>query len=348
MRHKCLAIFIFTILGLTITTFISLLEFKAFFQPKTLIKVLDQSNVYENLPKLVENLYGQNKSENLQTKVLVLGIIKSIDPKVVQTQVEKNIPPFFSYLNNQTNTLDVTFDLKGFKTTLEKKLPNILSQEMIKLPTCASGIEMSVSENNGLPSCLPQGTTPTQIQQGTQGSSYTDEIMANIPDTYNLRDLKNVDQKLANLKLIFKIINITYWVSIILSLIMIGLLVLLGRSWWPSILRWVGWGLLLPAGSILILNVFSKALPQIFTGQIANGLDPEIVKFINPMIEAINANSMQLSFIYGGILAGIGLVLIILSYALPHPPEPKPPVKQSPSSPTPTTPNPQATPSPTK
>ncbi|MDZ7586158.1 MAG: hypothetical protein U0946_00245 [Patescibacteria group bacterium] len=327
MRHKCLAAFIVLILYFSITTFVCLVEFKILTKPKTITTTLAESGIYENLPKFIEQLYVKDKKTDLQTKILITGLIKSINPQVIKAEIEKNSESFLNYLNGKTTTPNVTFDLQDLKSNLKNNLPGILTKEMVNLPACAPGIEPNPSGNSGLPECIPQGTTPEQMQQAMQTSNYVDEIVKEIPDTYSLGQIKNIDKTFANIKLAFKILNIAYYASIIISLILLGCLALLGRAWWPSIPRWIGVSLILPSGSLLLLNLLSKALPQILSGQIYKGFDPEIVKFINPVIESVNNNTLEISFIYSGVIFAVGLILIVLSYVLPHPPEPKLPAK---------------------
>lgn len=300
MRHQCLAAFIVFVLYLTISTFLGLVEIKTLTHPETITKTLNEANFYQNLPKLIEDNLVNNPKNDPQTKALLTGIMQSIDPKTVKTEVEKNASPFFDYLLGRTPILNVSFDLRDFKQNLKTKLPDILSQE-----------------------------------QNIQNANSTDELLKTIPDTYNLSQVKDIDKTFANAKLAFKILNILYLASIILSLILIGLLALLGRGYWPSIPRWIGLSLILPAGSFLIFDLFAKALPQILMGQYSKGIDPEIVKLINPLILSLSKNTLTISFLYSGIFFGLGFVLILLSYILPHPPEPKPVAK---------TPSPQPSP----
>jgi len=277
MRHKCLASFIVFILYFSISGLIMFAEVKDLAKAKTLIKVLAQSGIYEKLPQYAETLV--NSQNDPQTKTLTLGIAQSIDPKFIQSEIEKNAEPFLAYLNGKQNLPNISFDLRSFKVKLQSKLPRDSSSQI---------------------------------------------FITQIPDTYGLAQIKNPDQIFGRAKLTFKVINYGYLVSLIVSILMIIFLVLLGLSWWPAILRWVGWGIFLPAFSMLVFTFISLAIPKILLGKYGTNLDPEIIKMINPVIEALNNATKTISLLYSGIISGLGFVLLFLSYILPHPPEPKP------------------------
>lgn len=322
VRHKCLASLIVFILFFTITTFICLLEFKILFQPQTIITAIDKSNIFENSSKIVEAIFDQDQKADLQTKIFIKGVVASIDPNVAKAEVEKNLVPLFDYFSNKTTTPNVNFDLSLLKTNLKNNLPKILSQELVNLPNCAPGIESNPKGASGLPECLPAGTTPAQLEESMKTSNYIDDLVKEIPDSYSLTENQNTLNSLNDFKKALNILNIAYLASIILSLILIGCLALLGRSYWPSILRWTGLSLVLPAGSIFLLNIASKFMPKILSDQMSQTINPEILDLVNPFFTSVNNYLLQITIYYSAVIFGIGLILIILSYALPHRPDP--------------------------
>ncbi|MCL5407279.1 MAG: hypothetical protein M1429_02175 [Patescibacteria group bacterium] len=339
MRHKCLAVFLVSILYFSISGLIMFAEVKDLAKASTLVKVLAQSGIYNKLPQYAQTL--TSTQDNPQSKALTQGIAQAIDPKFIQSEIEKNAGPFLAYLNGQQNVPNIGFDLRPFKAKLRTILPDIMLDEIKNLPPCSSSIETQTNE--AMPTCLPQGASSDQLQAQLSKANSTQDLINQIPDTYGLQQIKNPDQVFGRAKLAFKIINYGYWISLIVSVLMIIFLILLGLSWWPSILRWVGWGLFLPAASMLLFTFISLALPKILLGKYGSNLDPQIIQLTNPVIEALNQTTKTISLLYSGIITGIGFVLLILSYVLPHPPEPKPPVKQvQPQSP------PASTPAPTK
>lgn len=335
MRHKCLASFLVLCLYLAIILLIGFAEFKALVNPNTLLQTFRQSGIYENLPKYVEYTTLTSKDAKEDSKILISTIVKSINPEDIQKEVEKNLPPLLSYLNGQEQSLqNVNFDSRGIKKNLTENFPDQLAESLKDLPPCPAGV--TPNPKSVIPECLPQGITIEQIQEQARNVNIAGELLKEIPDTYSLANLKNSDQIFSTAKLAFKVINIGFVVIVILNLILIGLLALLGRHWWPSILRWTGLGLVLPSGSILLLNLVAKTLPQLLTGKYTGQMDPEVLEFIKPLVESINTSTLAISFLYAGIIFALGSILIVLSYVLPHPPEPKPPAKQSAPAPSPT------------
>lgn len=319
MRHKCLAVFIVSILYLSISTLIMFAEVKDLTQAKTLTKVLSRSGIYEKLPQYIETaLVGQ---DDPQIKAFSKSIAQSLDPKFIQSEVEKNAEPMLSYLKGQQNIPNISFDLRPFKSQLRATLPDIMLEEIKNLPSCGSSTELKTGEE--MPNCLPVGASPEQFQSELLKADSTEDLINQIPDTYGLQQIKNPDQVFAQAKLAFKIINYGYIVSLAFSVLMIVFLILLGLDWWPSIFRWVGWGLFLPGFSMLLFTFISLAIPKILLGKYGQNLDPEIIQMVNPVIEALNQATKSISLLYSGVITVLGFVLAILSYVLPHPPEPK-------------------------
>lgn len=274
MRHKCLASFLVFALYFSISGFIMFAEIKHLTQAQTITTILSQADVYHKLPQYFEATLVRSRDE--QSKRLTQELIQSLEPAMLQAEVEKNIGPFMDYLNSRGGLPNIFVDLAVFKKNLTQK----------------------------------QGFPP--------------EALKEIPDSYSLSQIANPEQVFGRAKLAFKILNSGYWTLLVLSIVLLICLALLGLSYWPAIPRWVGLGLILPGATMLLLTLISLVLPQILMGQFGKGLDPEIVEMLNPVILAFNHASQKISLLYSGIIAGVGFVLILLSYIIPHPPAPKP------------------------
>ncbi|HLB95659.1 MAG TPA: hypothetical protein VJK26_02010 [Patescibacteria group bacterium] len=342
MRHKCLASLLVFVLYFTISLFIGLAEIRTLLKTETILKTLSAAGIYESIPKYFELSMSQSKETEPQAKILGKAIADSIDPINLRTQVEKNLPPLLTYLNGRGELPDISLDLRIFKANLAAKLPAVFSEEIINLPSCEG--EDNLQNPDEIPNCLPTGTTAGQLEQEFQKNNVSGDILKNIPDTWGLRNLKNPEQFFGRARLSFKILNYSYWGSLITSIILIGFLVLLGRSYWPSIPRWVGLSLFLPGVSALLMTIVSIALPSILLGNYGRNIDPEILKMLNPLVISFNQASQKIALLYSGVITGLGFVLILLSYILPHPPEPtKPapkPTSPAPHAPAPPTPQP--------
>lgn len=342
MRHKCLAMFLVFLLYFSITGVMIFWELKVITTSTFLTKVFKEANVYQNIAKLTNTLFSEN---NLQSKVIIQYYAENIPANYLQSELEKNLKPFLAYLNGETRELNVVFDLKPLKAGLEEntgKLNDLSFAEVEKLPVCTKEEEQMLisqtNQNEGSAESQPMEIScrPEQISTGAMSTEIANEagseIMKNpLPDSYNLgTSLKNPEKTFKNAKIGFKIIRWGFWFNLILTLILFGLLALLGKSWWPSIPRWIGWSMIIPAGPLLLLNLFWSFFEKIIQNKFASGFDPQIYNSFNPLFEIINQKTITASLWVSGIITGIGLILVILSYALPHPPEPKPVLKPTP------------------
>lgn len=343
MRHKCLAVFLVFLLYFTVTGIIVFWELRMITATDFLTKTFKEANVYQNIAKMANTLAAES---DFQTKVLMQYYAENMPPDYLQNEIEKNFQPFLTYLNGESAQPNVVFDLRPFKSRIESntnQLNAIISDTVEQLPVCTAEQEQELlsqtqneQTNEGPPeersalSCRPANMSAEAMAAELKKKMNIESLTSPLPDSYNLAtDLKNPDQTFRAAKLAFKIIRWGFWVNLILTFILMGFLVLLGRSWWPSIPRWIGWSLVLPSGSILLMNLSWNFLQTTIQNKLAGGFDPQIYQNFNPLFETINKNTLAASFLISGIIFGLGLILIILSYALPHPPEPKPAPKPS-------------------
>lgn len=322
MRHKCLASLIVFILFFTISAVIGFWQTKKIASPDFVIKTLNESGIYNNLDTLGDLLAQSEKEQSTQAKVYFRALTGNINPTWVQGQVESNLPLFINYLLSNQPALNVVFDLREYKKTLPESFKEALEETVKELPICSQG---QVSEQNqDFPSCIPQGTTPEQMAAQLTPEDIQ-SLVNEIPDTYRLSEvIKNPEQTFGRAKLAFSLMNIGFIVLITISIILLGLLAILGRAYWPSIPRWIGLALALPAGLNLLLDGIWLFLQGSVQSEILKGFNPQFLPVIAPLVETLNRNLIRPGFLISGIIFGAGFILIILSYAIPHPPEPKP------------------------
>lgn len=335
MRHKWLAgLIAFFLLYFSLTFLLMFLELKIISQPENLINIFNQAKIYQNINQVPEIIFGDlktNEKMDLQTKILINSISQAVDAKDLQNQVEKNLPLFLNYLNGRGTLNGISFDLSNLKTGLKKVLPKVYLENLSDLPACPFGVIFSSQDSmQNLPDCLPDGSSPEQVTQSLLSSGTTDDFINQIPDKFNLGQIKNPEKVFAPALLAFRIINWSFWILLLLSLVFVGFLVYLGRNWWPEILRYVGWGLVLPSGTAVLLTFSSVyMIESLLKNQLA-GVNQKIFELILPLVDALNRQSEAVFYLYGGAILGLGIILVILSYALPHPPEPKPESEETP------------------
>ncbi len=323
MRHKCLAAFIVFVLFFSILGVMGFGQVRLILTPKFVSNFLEKANIYNNLGNIGQQLAQSTK--DVQSKETILDITNSIDPTWLKKEVNSNLPPFFNYLWGKTTNLNIVIDITPFKAKLPANFQTTVSEMLKSVPPCPTGVSTPTPTNENAPSCMDAATRANL------------EKLAQMPDKINLNDyVKNPDLVFDRTKLFFTVIKLGFWGGLIFSLILIGILILLGRGWWPSIPRWIGLALVLPSGAALLSDLGWKALSPSLQSQIFAGLNPQAKPIVEPIISAFMSQTFTSGIILAGSIFALGWVLIILSYALPHPPEPKPPAK----APIPPQPNP--------
>lgn len=328
MRHKCLASFIVFVLFFTISFLITFIQLKTVLTSDFVLRTLEDSKIYNNLSKIADGIFSESSDDPktpIETKILIKLVSQTVNPALIQNEVEKNVPLLFSYLESQTSNLDITFNLSSFKNEFKIKspqvLPSIINKEVETLRTCPEDFEY---QQGVFPSCIPPTMTKQQLSDELIKSFNVDVFLNEIPDTYNLSDLVKNNNAFLNARLVFQIINYGLWISLILTIILLGCLILLGRHYWPSIPRWVGLSLVLPSGFALLSDLIGSNISKLGLSQINSEANAQTLEILQPIMDAISKNSFQASLLFSAVIFGVGAILIILSYAIPHPPEPKP------------------------
>lgn len=340
MKHKCLAAFLVFLLFFTISGIIGFYQVQKLTSPDFVVQTLNESGIYNNLDNLGDLLAQSNKEQSPQSKMFFRALTKNVDPNWVKSQIETNMPLFTNYLSGKNQTLDIVFDLTKYKQNLPASLKQAIEETAKELPSCQEGQPQT---QDNFPICLPQGTTPEQITAQISPSNLQ-SLVNEIPNTYKLSDaVKNPEKTFYGPRLAYKILNIGFIALIILTIIFLGLLAILGLSYWPALLKWIGLALVLPAGLNLLLDGIFILTQISIQNSILKGVNPQFLPIMTPIIESLNRNLMKPGFLISGIIFGVGLILIILSYAIPHLPEPKiakpsaPPPQSPQSSPQPQT-----------
>lgn len=314
MKHPVLGVFIIIFLFLSISVTLTGWQLKKTTSAKFIIKTLDQSGLYNNLPKLVDEAFSssQNGSDAIAFKI----ISTAVEPTYLKTQVEKNLPNFMAYLNGKRATPDVEIDFRPIKAAVGSKslaeLEDIISQAMVALPTCTGSEDTS---NGQIANCRPE-----TMDAGTASASMAENLKNNpllgaSPDTYNLaQNIADPDTYFANAKASFKVLNITFLVSLIISIVLLTLLFLMGLNPWQAGLRWTGYALMLPGAFHLVVSLVGKASINPGLTACASKVNPTTAALLKPVIAVFANNIFNISMFYAGILFFLGLVMIILSY----------------------------------
>lgn len=310
MKHRCLASFIVFVLFFSILAFIGFSEVKSMLSAKFVAKFLEKSQVYNNLDDIGRQI--ANSSADEQSKTLILAITQNLDPLWIKKEINTNLTPLFDYLWGKSKKLNIVIDTTPFKNRLPANFSSQIEELLKSMPACPpeQTTQTTTTEENA-PPCLSVSARNNL------------QALAQLPNQINLSDyVKNPDSFLDRTKLSFRAIKIGYWVSLILSLLLLGCLVLLGLGWWPSILRWTGLSLVLPSGFALLTDLLWKVSQISLENRYLPTLSAEVRPIVIPIINAFSSEAFRTGIILAGVIFLIGVTLIILSYALPHPPSP--------------------------
>ncbi|MBM2820849.1 MAG: hypothetical protein HW405_609 [Candidatus Berkelbacteria bacterium] len=322
MRHKCIGSILVFLLFFSIIFLLSFSQMKMLLQAKTLLQVLDQAKIYNNLDQISQEIINNSDSSTSSwDKVVIRAYAKSFNPVWMKTTAETNLPLIFDFASGKTVTVNASINLLDFKKELTKNFVTTTQEEVKNMPTCQND---EIPPEETVLTCIPQGTSASQVSSMIVPSDFT-EVINKIPDTLIINE-KN--HSIVSLKQSFTLLNIFFFVSLITSILLIIILVLLNLSYWPSILRWVGLGLILPSSFVFILNLMSAAVRTLIRSQIQSALTPTTAQILNPIMASIDQNLTRPGLIMSGIVLTAAALMIILSYVIPHPPLPQRPIQK--------------------
>ncbi len=314
MKHPVLAVFIVIFLFFSLSIALTSFQLKKVTSANFIIQTLNQSGFYNNLPQLVDEAFKgtQNASDNIAFKI----VSSAVDPAYLRTQIEKNLPNFIAYLNGKRADPGVELDLRPLKTAVGNQtlsqLEQTISQELSTLPAC-TGTENSQSSN--ITNCRPTTLDTNQLSTSLAESLKSNPLLGTSPDFYNLTEnIPHPDTYFSNAKKAFKVLNLTFIISLAVSIIFIALLIILGRNPWQRALRWTGFGIMLPGAFHLVVVAIGKASLNPALSACATKANPTVAKFFKPIILVFANNIFNVSMFYAGILFFTGLVMIIVSY----------------------------------
>ena len=279
-----------------------------------LMDTFDKSGLYTNLPGIVSESF-KNMKGSTEENIAFQIISKAVEPKYLKTQVDTNLPLFIDYLNGKRETLDVKLDLKPFKAAMLNQTPaeiqKTIAEALKTMPVCTS----TQDPNDPNANCRPASMDPTTSASSMASTFKSNSFVGEVPDDYTFQqNIQNPDAYFSSAKRSFRILNIAFLVSLILSFILIGILVLMGKSVWPSILRFLGFALVLPSGLQLIIVVIGKAsLNPLISACVAKA-SPSMANLLKPVISVFANNIFNVTLLYAGIVFFVGLMMIILSY----------------------------------
>lgn len=315
MKHPYFACLIVVLLFFTISAFLYAVQFKKLTSARVILETFDKSNVYNELPKMVDQAFKSPKSK-VEEAIIFKAVSLAIEPKYLRTQVETNLPPFVDYLNSKTDTLNVNVDLRPFKNnfsmTVPQNLAKVVADSIGELPKCDQPQNVKTGE---LPQCQEGSTAEISKQaQEIAGTFNYKDFLGGVPDTFKFSDSNSSDQTFNSARKTFKVLNIVFIFSAALSLVFLLILFLIGLSNIISALRWTGLALVIPSGVHLIITLVGKASINPILSACVSKTNPTLGNILKPVVDVFATNFFFVTILYGGIIFFIGLVMIILSF----------------------------------
>lgn len=325
MRNSCLASLVAFLLMIFLSLFILAFQIRIITSPTFITKVIKNAQILSMLPKLVD-AYTLSQQEtgqaNLNTTALTKIIIQSIEPTLFNNEIDRVVPALLNYAQGKSQNLDINIDLTAWKQTFTQKwpvlAPPIFRAEYEKLPACKEG-ENPLKQSDQIPviNCQSADVSATAIEESAKTANL-DSFLKTVPDEWSMADLVSKNQSLLEkIRLVFNVLNLVFWLSLVLSILSVVGLVALGWPNWRAICGWSGWVLVIATGPIFILDLLSGKfvgmLQSLWGGQINQNIAPTVAV----LAEDINRMAAQATIGLAATIFGLGVVLVILSFVLP-------------------------------
>jgi len=262
---------------------------------------------------------GEDKKkaeENAQSALMLTTFAKAIEnsvkPDWLQTQTEAVIDGVFGYMRGNNNALNIVIPMAPIKSALGSSLSATLKEQFDKLPTCTAA-QLKQGTQSADTQCKPAGVKTSDFDKAF--SDPKSNPFTNIPDQYDLgKNLTRNNEGLNTLRTLFRVTNVLFWLSIVITLMTAGLALLIHRKNIGAGLRLIG----IPSIVIGAINLVTTLLSYLSTGFIGNriqnasGFGGEFLTLVSDVItnnvKAILNYSLVVSIFV--LAAGIAMVII--------------------------------------
>ena len=281
-----------------------------------------QKLLSEGIPSLITGVnFSQDESINLLARQGINYIItKAIPASWVQKQTETLIDKVANFLGESHTNPAVTLQLNDMNIYMAQINDGLTILEQL-IPSCADAskdntvlkqlLNTSIDCNNlnynldDIKTTIAKTKTEISKLQVTQM-----DITSKINQAYDA---------LGGIQHFVRNVNIYFWTSLILFLLMIILIVLMQLKNVFAMLRYLSYPIIIGSILVFICSLIAKNV-------VLAKLDANLSMDINPAIQAIVNDFARVSVtniftqieLSSGILAGIGLTLLILVWSLHH------------------------------
>lgn len=286
MKNKCLGCFLLFLAFPLILLSISALATDQLTHAKFYKVLFQKADTYNRTINLIKSI---DTTGNAMT-----AAIGEAGSGWLQKNVETNLEATFAYMEGKTKTLNFNLDIAPFKKTLPSNIdiPDVITPQVLTdLGTQMNEATKQMAAATGETSSVEKPQVPDFNQQ------------------FN-KDLERSRQA-------YNASRIGRFVIYFLTLLTLFFIGLAAKGDWPGILRWEGVALLIPGLFSEILVVIIMFLLKMVNLAKMFKLTPEVSNLLTPLFSETTKAILSHSQLISLIIAGIGLVIIIVSYVLP-------------------------------
>lgn len=264
----------------------------------------------------------------------------------IQGTVETAIDEMDAFLQNETDEPEIVIDLSEYRSTLIDEFIGVLEDEYNALPICTAAQQSAQAKAEGqeFPECRPEGVDFDEFSDLSTDGQDLEEMLTegmgeSIPEKIdilkptewqigdsetpqNIDELQQTQDSIHNTMLQVRdwYNKITLWIYIAIGVdavfILLILVIYLGNM--RAGFRWAGIPLIVSGGIVFIAALASGAVfnrtvvPLLETSQegMPEYLSTELTSLATSIVRSINSTVM----LYSGIVLGVGVLLVGLSF----------------------------------
>lgn len=273
-----------------------------------------------NAAPAVFSMVGENASFGLGplgTEEITKVLEETVKPQWLQGQVETAISNFFDFANGKNNDLNIVLALSEIKKSAAENLSGTFRAKMETLPTCtAEELKKLQSQNKegGFSfNCKPSGASSQDLEEMVMSSvTGKDGLLSQLPDQFNIGEaiLKKPGANESILRF-FTIFGMVFRALSIALGILILLLALINRKYWPGMLKWLSIPLMIPAAIVLVLAVIAQIVATALIGGYLTVLPGALKSLATTKAITLIAQFFWIFEFYSGIIL-VGLIIILI------------------------------------
>lgn len=322
-------------------------------QPELYKSALEAQNVYAQIPDLVAEeivtTLAQNDPATAKTpeEQVLTELLQSLDQEDwrdilitlmpadwAQTEAEAGLDDLFTFLDGQTETLELSLSLAPLKANLEGPQGELVLARLVEaLPPCTEAdlfnfiLETLTTGSPTIPVCAPPAEL---LGENMQTLQFLLPLAAQqIPDTLSIQ-LTVADfeiahpEKLAgqsNLVLLYRQIKPAFQWSLAAAFGLLVLIAVLAVRSLRGLAFWWGWPLTV-GSAVVVAPIFSNRagisawLTQLIVERIPAVISPNIAALLEDVIRQLNSTLLDALMKQAVILLVLGIALLVLGRAL--------------------------------